>query len=1360
MIDSLTNAIAAFLMFLGLAAPMAPNLGATILFPTGGGTGWGNIQQGRVIYGNGTDRLATTTGETLGYVLQYDGVKPIWVSTTTLGISGTITGGGTIGQLAYFTSPTALSSVATGTVSSGAGISVTAGQSVIGSGLTVTNTGVTSVIAGTGISVSGATGNVTISATGGSGNVATSSTETSTYVPFWTTTGATPAALSGGESTFTYDATLNKLTVENASTTRFSSFTESKFGSTATSSFNSAGVLSLATALTVPNGGTGQTSFTSGNLIYGSGSGALQNVATNTPTVTYPVQYSGTGAIIGSGTFSLAFGTTTNNTWSGLQQFTAASTTRLSCYGPCYFGATATSSFSTAGALTLVTPLLVSSGGTGQNTFTSGNLLYGSGTNGIQNVATTSVTCSGSTTCTSFTAIGGSPITISSTAAADNIATSSAETSTFVPFWTSTNATPALLSGGENTFTYDSTLNRLLIQNASSTRLSVFTEAKFGATATSSFSSTGVLSLASALTVANGGTGQTTLTSGNLLYGSGANGIQSVATTSVSCSGTVSCSAFTAIGAAPITITGSGGGSSSIATSSAETSTYIPFWTSTGATPALLSGGENTFTYDSTLNRLLVENASSTRLTVLTEAKFGSTATSTFNAAGALTLAGAPTGPLQAIAGLVSASTTLSTAYGGTGANTLTGLIQGNGSGALTGVTGSIGEIPYFNGTNTLLATSTIYIDTQSEVGISSTTPTAKFAINTFDPSTADIFKVSTTSAAGSNNTIFNMNYLGGVGIGTTTPSATFRGLLVTPALVVRRDNGQNLGAIYQGNGGSLDLYSGSTVNIRLDANGEMWFRPSGSVVFGTNGTCGTNGKACVYGGTSIGQSFLGVEIPKNGLSVEGGVAVGTTTTTNLAQMTIATSSSNSIFKGQLALTDNSAGAGFKHLLSTYENGFFYMSTTTDGYATSSSPVISFDRNGNFGVATSVPASRFSVDKTVNISANATSTFYSLGGGINISSGCYAVNGVCLSTGGGSGTPGGSGTELQYRAGASTFGGITGSAFDSSAVTTGFGTTSPWAVLSVANATYDYTRPLFFVATSTDQTGNLFSITATTTIMNTISTTDTFRGNDTGSRVVVGRTGHTGYPGPLDQLEVDGRISTGYWAQYNCQGGSMISNSLAVDTNNLCGGWSFQEDGTATVIGSASSGQQDIQLAIGDTTNNGAGLFVGSAPILFASTTPVMEVVGRTNNANGASSTAVYIGFTNVNSAGTSFETPPTIGCYFTASSTTMNWQALCRSSAAAVTQIDTGVASSTGTSGLSRYVRFRLEMDNVSTRFYIGDRVISFRKIAEITTNRPAVTNVLIPGVYYASVDGGTNRNWSVSSAILWLYNDMLKFI
>lgn len=61
---------------------------------------------------------------------------------------------------------------------------------------------------------------------GGSGNVATSSQETATRVPFWTSTNATPATLSGGSSLFTFASGSGLLTISSlfstfATTTNF-----------------------------------------------------------------------------------------------------------------------------------------------------------------------------------------------------------------------------------------------------------------------------------------------------------------------------------------------------------------------------------------------------------------------------------------------------------------------------------------------------------------------------------------------------------------------------------------------------------------------------------------------------------------------------------------------------------------------------------------------------------------------------------------------------------------------------------------------------------------------------------------------------------------------------------------------------------------------------------------------------------------------------------------------------------------------------------------------------------------------------------------------------------------------------------
>ncbi len=65
----------------------------------------------------------------------------------------------------------------------------------------------------------------------------------------------------------------------------------------------------------------------------------------------------------------------------------------------------------------------------------------------------------------------------------------------------------------------------------------------------------------------------------------------------------------------------SGGGTSNVSTSSSETSGRIPFWTSTSATPALLSGGSSDLTFDGT--RFITTYASTTQLTASDNGLFG-----------------------------------------------------------------------------------------------------------------------------------------------------------------------------------------------------------------------------------------------------------------------------------------------------------------------------------------------------------------------------------------------------------------------------------------------------------------------------------------------------------------------------------------------------------------------------------------------------------------------------------------------------------------------------------------------------------------------------------------------------------------
>ncbi|MEK7514755.1 MAG: hypothetical protein AAB587_02960, partial [Patescibacteria group bacterium] len=108
---------------------------------------------------------------------------------------------------------------------------------------------------------------------------------------------------------------------------------------------------------------------------------------------------------------------------------------------------------------------------------------------------------------------------------------------------------------------------------------------------------------------------------------------------------------------------------------------------------------------------------------------------------------GSLSGPLQAISGTVSASSTLSVFYGGTGANSLTGILKGNGSGAFTAVTGFTNYLARWTDANTL--GTGILLDDGTNVGIATTSPWAKLSVGTHNLAIATPSFVIASSSTG-----------------------------------------------------------------------------------------------------------------------------------------------------------------------------------------------------------------------------------------------------------------------------------------------------------------------------------------------------------------------------------------------------------------------------------------------------------------------------------------------------------------------------------------------------------------------------------------------------------------------------------
>lgn len=126
---------------------------------------------------------STTIGASSTVALS-NGTSIVYVSTSSLGISGGTLSGGTTGQNAYWTSASTLGSEATGTISAGTGISVSGTPSVLLSGTTIANTGV--------LSIGGLTGTVSTSSLGlASANATISGTLLGGTLPSLTSTDST-----------------------------------------------------------------------------------------------------------------------------------------------------------------------------------------------------------------------------------------------------------------------------------------------------------------------------------------------------------------------------------------------------------------------------------------------------------------------------------------------------------------------------------------------------------------------------------------------------------------------------------------------------------------------------------------------------------------------------------------------------------------------------------------------------------------------------------------------------------------------------------------------------------------------------------------------------------------------------------------------------------------------------------------------------------------------------------------------------------------------------------------------------------------------------------------------------------------
>jgi hypothetical protein len=426
---------------------------AGTLITTNGGTGLSSYTAGDITFYTAGTALSKLAIGASTFILTSTGTAPQWSDPTSISVNTAtnVAGGGAnqivfntaSGTTSFITAPTVAntylewsgsafqwSSNPLGTVTS---VDVSGGTTgLTTSGGPVTTSG-TITLAGTLAVANGGTGQTSYI----NGELLIGNTTGNTLTKA-TLTAGTGITVTNGTGSITIDA-INNGTVTSVDASGGTTGMSFSGGPITTS-----GTLTLSGTLAVANGGTGQTSYVDGELLIGNSSGNTLAKATLT---------AGTGVSITNGSGAVTIAATNNGTVTSVD--VSGGTTGLTTSG---------GPVTSSGTITLAGTLAVANGGTGETSYTDGELLIGDSTGN---------------TLTKTTLTAGTGISITNGTGSITIATTGAGSVTSVD-----------VSGGTTGLTYSG----------------------------GPITSTGTITMAGTLITSNGGTGLTSYTAGDLLY--------------------------------------------------------------------------------------------------------------------------------------------------------------------------------------------------------------------------------------------------------------------------------------------------------------------------------------------------------------------------------------------------------------------------------------------------------------------------------------------------------------------------------------------------------------------------------------------------------------------------------------------------------------------------------------------------------------------------------------------------------------------------------------------------------------------------------------------------------------------------
>lgn len=552
-----------------------------------------------------------------------------------------------------------------------------------------------------------------------------------------------------------------------------------------------------------------------------------------------------------------------------------------------------------------------------------------------------------------------------------------------------------------------------------------------------------------------------------------------------------------------------------------------------------------------------------------------------------------------------------------TGAVSGTGSSCSSGGGSGTVGSGTTGQFPYYaaNGT-TLTATSTVFVATNSNVGIASTTPWANLSVTGHGlPGTPEFAVGSSTMAS----TSLLVNYWGGTSIGTTT---TYNGA-ITPLVLAGNNPAGDVDLLIDN--GQCGTLANSNVSFRSQnvATGELL--ASGPCSSGIDGGAGTmqlinfnnapirayvNGAAPArlnITGTTIttpGTLQVGsVAVPAgnsiwatSGIGLENNNAINSKTTGGATVSMISLDSSNYM---DIQSPTISSGVKFLSSVGSNQEGEMTDAGKWSFGATTTNTLFSFNNVANFDSATST---FYSALKVPYLSATSTSiaSQITLASTTAISATSVCLTGDVCRTTWPSGSPGGSNSQIQYN-NSGAFGGM--SNFTNSSGNPNILAAGQLLYNGVNGLYASTTAMIYCIGNASCNISNIPSHTATdiTAIGDSVLNSMTSANQDVGigflalaSCTSCSGSVAIGNRAELSLVSGSSDFGIGVGALQGANGAS--SNDTVVGSSSLQGNGVINED---TVIGSGSFGSATGGDNVGAGYRVGSGLTTGTNNVLI-----------------------------------------------------------------------------------------------------------------------------------------------------------------